>query len=615
MTSSSASVDAMDAPQAAEEAAVHPSLEGANSGGNEAAAPLAESTSEPPKAMPAVNALPVELAGSDLTASWYIQDAQSRETLGPYTVPELCVRWRKDELDGLSRMWRSGLQSWTPLAEVPDLKAALQSLAGCGKTEDKEKRGVKRGRRPSLDEVPLYHTYTNQEGVLFVFDVLEDDWKVSEVYEALVAEDEALHEEEKKLKGDGKEEEKAIPEDALEFIQECLADASILPGAGAPTLSARPRAAAALAAKVAPVAAAVAAAAAAAAPAAGGDAAPMSEEKAAKAQKRKEYRERKKLKKQAGMFIKTQENPNVYISGLPPDITAEELEQLVKRAGVLKVDPDTGDSRVRVYMDEQGRCKGDALVTYANVASVELAIEFLHEFEVRPDCRIAVQQADFEDEKKQQGPKLSKAELKAAAAARGPAKDLRARYLAAKNLEKEAVSWSGDMDDGTGRRTVVLKHMFSLQEANGEGPQFYTDLAEEVREECAKIGAVVKVKPLERHRLGIVCVKFKSSGEAEECIRVMDGRFFGGRTVEASFHDGKTDLMAVGAVNAPPPQAIPTQEAAGVDARDVAGDASAEVSPAVAEEPQSGPMAKTFEEELDEQSSDSDDDLRVRCEE
>merc|ERR1712232_947588 len=127
----------------------------------------------------------------------------------------------------------------------------------------------------------------------------------------------------------------------------------------------------------------------------------------------------------------------------------------------------------------------------------------------------------------------------------------RSKYLAAKNAQKEAVSWSGEMDDGTGRRIIVLKHMYSLEEATSEGSDFYKELADEIQEECAKIGQVMKVTPIQRHKQGIVCVKFKTSSEAEECIRVMDGRFFAGRTVEASFYDGRSDLRALGITAAP----------------------------------------------------------------
>merc|ERR1719310_2027903 len=101
--------------------------------------------------------------------------------------------------------------------------------------------------------------------------------------------------------------------------------------------------------------------------------------------------------------------------------------------------------------------------------------------------------------------------------------------------------------------------MFSLEEAQAEGPNFYKELMEEIQEECEKVGAVLKVTPIEGHKQGIVCVKFKASCEAEECIRVMDGRFFAGRTVEAQFYDGRTDLRVLGAGGGPrgPPPAAP----------------------------------------------------------
>merc|ERR1719188_1715129 len=117
--------------------------------------------------------------------------------------------------------------------------------------------------------------------------------------------------------------------------------------------------------------------------------------------------------------------------------------------------------------------------------------------------------------------------------------------------------------------------MFSLEEAEEEGPNFYTELAEEVREECEKVGQVAKVTPLERHKQGIVCVKFKNSSSAEECIQVMDGRYFAGRTVEASFYDGKTDLRVLGTAQAGlpgllpgPPPAPPPASAAAAAAED-----------------------------------------------
>lgn len=198
------------------------------------------------------------------------------------------------------------------------------------------------------------------------------------------------------------------------------------------------------------------------------------------------------------------------------------------------------------------------------------------------------------------------------------------------------------MDDGTGRRIIVLKHMYSPEEALSEGSEFYKELADEIQEECAKVGQVLKVTPIQRHKLGIVCVKFKTSSEAEECIRVMDGRFFAGRTVEASFYDGRTDLRALG-IAAVAPAALPATEQVAAAAPASTEAAQLEQAPAVtvpspstqpsAAEPKSESGASSpsgndavqaatategggasWEDWLNNQSSESDDEFAVQTE-
>jgi HIV Tat-specific factor 1 len=44
---------------------------------------------------------------------------------------------------------------------------------------------------------------------------------------------------------------------------------------------------------------------------------------------------------------------------------------------------------------------------------------------------------------------------------------------------------------------------------------------------------------------GIVKIKFSSSLHAQQCIDLMNGRFFDGRALVASFWDGKTDYRIV----------------------------------------------------------------------
>jgi HIV Tat-specific factor 1 len=68
----------------------------------------------------------------------------------------------------------------------------------------------------------------------------------------------------------------------------------------------------------------------------------------------------------------------VFVSGLPLDASVEEIAAVFERYGVL-AEADDGKPRVRIYEDEQGRPKGEALVTYFKAESVELAVAVLDE--------------------------------------------------------------------------------------------------------------------------------------------------------------------------------------------------------------------------------------------
>merc|ERR1712194_649376 len=108
---------------------------------------------------------------------------------------------------------------WTPLAEVEELKDAFRAATGEGE-EDEEP--AKKKRRRTLDEVPLTHTYTSDQGILYVFDDVDEDWKAGGMYEALLKEEEEAEktlqkkEEEEKLAAEEEEQEMALEELMLE---------------------------------------------------------------------------------------------------------------------------------------------------------------------------------------------------------------------------------------------------------------------------------------------------------------------------------------------------------------------------------------------------------------
>jgi len=78
---------------------------------------------------------------------------------------------------------------------------------------------------------------------------------------------------------------------------------------------------------------------------------------------------------------------SIYVSNLPYDVSAAEVQEYFAKCGVIAEDAG-GSKRVKLYYDEAGNFKGDALVTYFKPESVPLAVQLLDETElVRPDGR------------------------------------------------------------------------------------------------------------------------------------------------------------------------------------------------------------------------------------
>ena len=61
-------------------------------------------------------------------------------------------------------------------------------------------------------------------------------------------------------------------------------------------------------------------------------------------------------------------NTAIYISGLPMDITMDELTELVTKCGLLARD-EKNKNKIKLYRDSNGDPKGDALCTYIKVST------------------------------------------------------------------------------------------------------------------------------------------------------------------------------------------------------------------------------------------------------
>jgi len=183
----------------------------------------------------------------------------------------------------------------------------------------------------------------------------------------------------------------------------------------------------------------------------------------------------------------------------------------------IKKDPETALPKIKIYKAQDGGTKGDALVSYFREESVEIALKILDGSEIRPGFPIKVVKAEFQ-------PKTEFVKQK-----KVPTKKVK-RY----NQKKE-LSW-----DEEGHCHIIIKHMFDVAEAEND-PNYYQDLQQEITEEFEKIGEVEKIKVFERNPEGVVAVKFEDASAAARCIEVMNGRFFGGRQLEADYYDQFTN--------------------------------------------------------------------------
>lgn len=237
---------------------------------------------------------------------------------------------------------------------------------------------------------------------------------------------------------------------------------------------------------------------------------------------KKNSKKKKKTKKKK-KWTNVQDHGNVYITGLPSDVTVEELIEYFAACGVIKPDL-KGTPRVKVYRNPSGVPKGDGLVCFAHEASVNLAITLHDGAQFRPNVKITVQKADFQQKGDYVAKSLSTADVEA---------------IQKQKLEqKKKMGWTEGNQTIDKRRIVVLKHMFLPDEAL-QYPNFYNGIRQEIGYELERVcGRIEKMTVFEGSPEGVIAVKFTEPAFAESCIQEFDGRWYAFRQLAAAYFDG-----------------------------------------------------------------------------
>ncbi|CAG7826082.1 unnamed protein product [Allacma fusca] len=223
-------------------------------------------------------------------------------------------------------------------------------------------------------------------------------------------------------------------------------------------------------------------------------------------------------------------NPKVYVSNLPLDLTEEEFVEFMGKCGLV-AKPDGKNYNLKMYKDSNGEFKGDAVVTYIKVESVDLALQILDGAYLK-DKQVKVERAKF----------TLKGEYDPS---KKPKTKKRKDKEKAKKQQERLFSWKLDplrnvKEVKKSDKIVIVANAFHPDDFEGEKVSDILEYSQDFREEAGKCGVVKKLTVHDRHPDGIVQITMSTDEEAQAVITLFNGRFFGGRQIQAYVWDGVT---------------------------------------------------------------------------
>ncbi|TGJ81773.1 hypothetical protein E0Z10_g6990 [Xylaria hypoxylon] len=270
------------------------------------------------------------------------------------------------------------------------------------------------------------------------------------------------------------------------------------------------------------------------------------------------------------------QNTAIYVTGLPLNATVDEVHEVFSRkCGVIAEEIDSGRPRIKLYADDKGNLRGDALIVFFKPQSVEMAIMLLDDTDFRYTAsglssgRMRVQAAESKYKKTnydkqgednagngggEHGSNTTAANdshnhITGAGKPRDKTRDQDKQKVIKRTqkLDAKLADWDDEDDspfsalleaNAPKGRVVMLRYMFTLRELE-EDPAAMLEIKEDIRDECSKLGIVTNVILFDLEEDGIASVKFKTPEAATACVDLMDGRAFDGRTVRATIASGK----------------------------------------------------------------------------
>uniref|UniRef100_A0A0P4WFG7 17S U2 SnRNP complex component HTATSF1 n=1 Tax=Scylla olivacea TaxID=85551 RepID=A0A0P4WFG7_SCYOL len=251
--------------------------------------------------------------------------------------------------------------------------------------------------------------------------------------------------------------------------------------------------------------------------------------KAAEELKRKLENEKAKATKKKLTWFQMDEtrNTKVYVNNLPDSMTENSFVTLMQKCGMIMLDEQTSRPKVKLYKDEEGNFKGDALCTYIKVESVKLAEQILDGYQVG-NMKIHVEQAKFQ-QKGEYNPKLK------------PRKKGKKELERLKKKQEKLFDWRPEPMRGQRKKwenTVVIRNVFDPKEFEVAMDKIL-DHKEAMRSQASNFGKIKKLELFDLHPEGVVQVTFEEVESADMCVATLHKRMYAGRTLYVTTWDGK----------------------------------------------------------------------------